>query len=157
MAIFHPSWEIWGLTSLRSPIVPWSPSPRRSQFKSLSSVKCETQLLFNIHMNLEETLVFNFSSSWELNIFLIFRNLLMPLRASNLSYNDLRHVVILGNLEFLRRWDHKILQRIISSTIIIKKDLITIIIHVLKHRTCAEQNFSFMWLNYNNFSGNGIC
>ena len=29
----------------------------------------------------------------------------MPLRASNLSYNDLRHVVILGNLEFLRRYN----------------------------------------------------
>jgi len=31
------------------------------------------------------------------------RNLLMPLRASNLSYNDLKHVVILGNLVFLKR------------------------------------------------------
>ena len=36
--------------------------------------------------------------------FYTFRNLLMPLRASNLSYNDLKHVVILGNLVFLKRY-----------------------------------------------------
>ena len=31
------------------------------------------------------------------------RNLVMPLRASNIPYDDLRHVVILGNLSFLKR------------------------------------------------------
>ena len=32
------------------------------------------------------------------------RNLVMPLRASNIPYNDLRHVVLLGNMEFIKRW-----------------------------------------------------
>ena len=36
-------------------------------------------------------------------IFSLYRNLLMPLRASNIGYNDLRHVVILGNTNFLKR------------------------------------------------------
>ena len=31
------------------------------------------------------------------------RNLVMPLRASNFHFNDLKHVVIVGNLEYLRR------------------------------------------------------
>jgi len=34
------------------------------------------------------------------------RNLVMPLRASNITFNDLRHVVILGNQEFVRREWH---------------------------------------------------
>ena len=31
------------------------------------------------------------------------RNLVMPLRASNIPYDELRHVVILGNISFLKR------------------------------------------------------
>ena len=31
------------------------------------------------------------------------RNLVMPLRASNLHYHELKHVVILGSVEYLRR------------------------------------------------------
>ena len=31
------------------------------------------------------------------------RNLVMPLRASNIPYTDLRHVIILGNKEWLSR------------------------------------------------------
>lgn len=34
------------------------------------------------------------------------RNLVMPLRASNISFNDLRHVIILGNLDFVKREWH---------------------------------------------------
>ena len=40
----------------------------------------------------------------------------MPLRASNLSYNDLRHVVILGNLEFLRRYNFNYLHGVPPKT-----------------------------------------
>ena len=29
----------------------------------------------------------------------------MPLRASNINYNDLRHIIILGNERFISRWD----------------------------------------------------
>ena len=36
------------------------------------------------------------------------RNLVMPLRASNIPYNDLRHVVILGNHSFLIKWDQRL-------------------------------------------------
>ena len=32
------------------------------------------------------------------------RNLVMPLRASNIPYNDLRHVIILGNFTFLKKY-----------------------------------------------------
>ena len=32
------------------------------------------------------------------------RNLVMPLRASNINYNDLRHIVLLGNINFIARW-----------------------------------------------------
>ena len=32
-----------------------------------------------------------------------FRNLMMPLRASNINYNDLRHIIILGNEQFISR------------------------------------------------------
>ena len=53
----------------------------------------------------------------------------MPLRASNLSYNDLRHMVILGNLEFLRRQAIQYCSH--SSHLIFSKDL--------KHR----EKFSF--------------
>ena len=31
------------------------------------------------------------------------RNLIMPLRASNITIEDLRHVVILANINFLKR------------------------------------------------------
>lgn len=31
------------------------------------------------------------------------RNLVMPLRASNFHYQDLKHVVIVGNIEYLER------------------------------------------------------
>ena len=31
------------------------------------------------------------------------RNLVMPLRASNIPFGELRHVVILGNISFLKR------------------------------------------------------
>ena len=31
------------------------------------------------------------------------RNLVMPLRASNIAYNDLRHVIIVANLKFMER------------------------------------------------------
>ena len=27
----------------------------------------------------------------------------MPLRASNITFNDLRHIIVLGNMEFLKR------------------------------------------------------
>ena len=30
------------------------------------------------------------------------RNLVMPIRASNIAYNELLHVVIVGNLEYLK-------------------------------------------------------
>ena len=30
---------------------------------------------------------------------------MMPLRASNINYNDLRHIIILGNERFISRWD----------------------------------------------------
>ena len=34
------------------------------------------------------------------------RNLIMPLRASNLKFNDLKHVVIVGSARYLEReWD----------------------------------------------------
>ena len=34
------------------------------------------------------------------------RNLVMPLRASNFHYHELKHVVIVGAMEYLRReWD----------------------------------------------------
>ena len=28
----------------------------------------------------------------------------MPLRASNINYSDLRHIVLVGNIQFLARW-----------------------------------------------------
>ena len=31
------------------------------------------------------------------------RTLVMPLRASNIAYNDLRHVIIVANLKFMER------------------------------------------------------
>lgn len=31
------------------------------------------------------------------------RNLVMPLRASNFHFNELKHVVIVGNLDYIRR------------------------------------------------------
>ena len=31
------------------------------------------------------------------------RNLVMPLRASNINYSDLRHIILVGNIEFLAR------------------------------------------------------
>ena len=35
------------------------------------------------------------------------RNLVMPLRASNFHYHELKHVVIVGAVEYLRReWDN---------------------------------------------------
>ena len=30
------------------------------------------------------------------------RNLVMPIRASNIAYNELLHVVIVGNVEYLK-------------------------------------------------------
>ena len=38
------------------------------------------------------------------------RNLIMPLRASNINYSDLRHIVLVGNLQFLARWPLDILR-----------------------------------------------
>ena len=31
------------------------------------------------------------------------RTLVMPLRASNIAYNDLRHIIILANMEFMKK------------------------------------------------------
>ena len=31
------------------------------------------------------------------------RTLVMPLRASNIAYNDLRHIIILANMEFIKK------------------------------------------------------
>ena len=35
------------------------------------------------------------------------RNLMMPLRASNINYNDLRHIIILGNEQFISRYEFR--------------------------------------------------
>ena len=32
------------------------------------------------------------------------RNLVMPLRASNISYNDLRHIIIVANIDFMGKY-----------------------------------------------------
>ena len=39
------------------------------------------------------------------------RNLVMPIRASNIHFNDLVHVVIIGNIEYLKR-EWKLLQNL---------------------------------------------
>lgn len=39
------------------------------------------------------------------------RNLVMPLRASNFHYHELKHVVIVGNVDYLRR-EWKMLQNL---------------------------------------------
>ena len=31
------------------------------------------------------------------------RTLVMPLRASNIAYNDLRHIIVLANMEFIKK------------------------------------------------------
>ena len=45
------------------------------------------------------------------------RNLVMPLRASNFHYHELKHVVILGSVEYLRR-EWKTLQNLPKISIL---------------------------------------
>jgi potassium large conductance calcium-activated channel subfamily M alpha member 1 len=45
------------------------------------------------------------------------RNLVMPLRASNFHYHELKHVVIVGNVEYMRR-EWRSLQNLPKITII---------------------------------------
>lgn len=45
------------------------------------------------------------------------RNLVMPLRASNFHYKELKHVVIVGNLDYLKR-EWKTLQNFPKLTIL---------------------------------------
>ena len=34
---------------------------------------------------------------------MVSRNIVMPLRASNIPYGDLRHIIVVGNMEFIKR------------------------------------------------------
>lgn len=45
------------------------------------------------------------------------RNLVMPLRASNFHYHELKHVVIVGNVDYLRR-EWKMLQNLPKISIL---------------------------------------
>ena len=67
------------------------------------------------------------------------RNLVMPLRASNLHYHELKHVVILGSVEYLRR-EWRTLQNLpkisilhVSSAPNMIKDIINYSFHRVLH------------------------
>ena len=86
-----------------------------------------------------------------------FRNLLMPLRASNLSYNDLRHVVILGNLEFLRRYNFNYLLYFSSPHNLKIFFTVTSSLFSLPITECTWKVGYFRGLCLHNVLENGIC
>ena len=54
------------------------------------------------------------------------RNLVMPLRASNFHYHELKHVVIVGNVDYLRR-EWKMLQNLPKISIL----SVSFMLHIL--------------------------
>ena len=69
------------------------------------------------------------------------RNLVMPLRASNFHYHELKHVVILGSVEYLRR-EWKTLQNLPKISIL----------HVRKSSYCNNVNFKLSLIIIGYFS-----
>ena len=69
------------------------------------------------------------------------RNLVMPLRASNFHYHELKHVVILGSVEYLRR-EWKTLQNLPKISIL----------HVRKSCSCNNVNFQVSLIIIDYFS-----
>lgn len=59
------------------------------------------------------------------------RNLVMPLRASNFHFNELKHVIIVGNMDYLRR-EWKTLQNFPK-------------VHILAVSTCACINLQYYY------------
>ena len=55
------------------------------------------------------------------------RNLVMPLRASNFHYHELKHVVIVGSVEYLRR-EWKTLQNLPKISVLNVSNNLTLII-----------------------------
>ena len=55
------------------------------------------------------------------------RNLVMPLRASNFHYHELKHVVIVGSVEYLRR-EWKTLQNLPTISVLNVSNNLTLII-----------------------------
>ena len=58
------------------------------------------------------------------------RNLVMPLRASNFHYHELKHVVLVGNVDYIKR-EWKTLQNLPKISIL----------HVRKSSSCNNVNF----------------
>ena len=67
------------------------------------------------------------------------RNLVMPLRASNFHYHELKHVVILGSVEYLRR-EWKTLQNLPKISILY------VSLTFMPFRNLGEMSSSFIQL-----------
>lgn len=65
------------------------------------------------------------------------RNLVMPLRASNFHYHELKHVVIVGSVDYIRR-EWKMLQNLPKISVLN-------VSHVLWHLT---KSISLMYQNF---------
>lgn len=52
------------------------------------------------------------------------RNLVMPLRASNFHYHELKHVVIVGSVDYIRR-EWKMLQNLPKISVLNVNDLLS--------------------------------
>ena len=59
------------------------------------------------------------------------RNLVMPLRASNFHYHELKHVVIVGAVEYLRR-EWKTLQNLPKISVLNVSNFLEIICNLVK-------------------------